>query len=77
MGDINKINQESLQPKRLDPKQDKAYQSVLDIAECLQTGDATNIALTVPYGSGKSSILISLKDDYPQYEYLNISDGYK
>lgn len=73
MGDNNIIKQESLQPKRLDPKQDKAYQSVLDIAERLQVGDATNIALTGPYGSGKSSILISLKDDYPQFEYLNIS----
>ena len=76
MGDNNKIKQESLQPKRLDPKQDKAYQSVLDIAERLQAGDATNIALTGPYGSGKSSILISLKDDYPQYEYLNIYSSF-
>ena len=32
----------SLQPKRLDPKEDKAYQSVLDIVERLQAGDATN-----------------------------------
>lgn len=46
------VTQESLQPQRIDAK-DKAYQSVLDIEERLRTGDATNIALTGPYGSGK------------------------
>lgn len=77
MGEKNNVNkevitQESLQPKRLG-KEEKAYQSVLDIEERLQKGDATNIALTGPYGSGKSSILITLKEDYPRYHYLNIS----
>ena len=42
--------QESLQPQRIG-KEEKAYQSVLDIEERLQKGDATNIALTGPYGS--------------------------
>ena len=64
--------QESLQPQRIS-KDHKAYQSVRDIEERLRLKDATNIALTGPYGSGKSSILISLKSDYPQYKYLNIS----
>ena len=64
--------QESLQPQRIG-KEEKAYQSVLDIEERLQKGDATNIALTGPYGSGKSSILITLKDDFPEHHYLNIS----
>ncbi len=64
--------QESLQPKRIG-KEEKAYQSVLDIEERLQKGDATNIALTGPYGSGKSSILITLKEDFPKHHYLNIS----
>ena len=64
--------QESLQPQRIG-KEEKAYQSVLDIAERLKKADATNIALTGPYGSGKSSILISLKADYIDYKYLNIS----
>lgn len=41
--------QESLQPQRIG-KEEKAYQSVLDIEERLQKGDATNIALTGPYG---------------------------
>lgn len=66
------ITQESLQPKRIG-KEEKAYQSVLDIEERLQKGDATNIALTGPYGSGKSSILITLKEDFPKHHYLNIS----
>lgn len=75
-GDNNKnkgiITQESLQPQRLD-KDEKAYQSVLDIEERLKKGDATNIALTGPYGSGKSSILYTLKEDFPEHRYLNIS----
>lgn len=66
------ITQESLQPKRIG-KEEKAYQSVLDIEERLQKGDATNIALTGPYGSGKSSILITLKEDFPKHHYLKIS----
>lgn len=66
------ITQESLQPQRI-LKGEKAYQSVCDIAERLKKGDATNIALTGPYGSGKSSILITLKEDYSNYSYLNIS----
>ncbi len=67
-----KITQESLQPKRISPEE-KAYQSVRDIEERLKKGDATNIALTGPYGSGKSSILITLKEEYPEHHYLNIS----
>ena len=64
--------QESLQPQRINPEE-KAYQGVRDIAERLRLKDATNIALTGPYGSGKSSILITLKADFPNYKYLNIS----
>ena len=66
------IMQESLQPQRIG-NNEKAYQSVLDIEERLQKEDATNIALTGPYGSGKSSILITLKEDFPEHHYLNIS----
>ena len=64
--------QESLQPQKLDPE-DKAYKSVLDIEERLKKEDATNIALTGPYGSGKSSVLKSLKDGFKEYNYLSIS----
>lgn len=66
------IIQESLQPKRINPDE-RAYQSVRDIVDRLQKGDATNIALTGPYGSGKSSILNTLKEDFSKYHYLNIS----
>lgn len=68
----NIIFQESLQPQCLN-EGNRGYQSVLDIEERLRKGDATNIALTGPYGSGKSSILITLRDKFPAYEYLNIS----
>jgi len=70
--EIRNSAQESLQPKRIKPDE-KAYQSVLDIEERLRLKDATNIALTGPYGSGKSSVLISLMEDYKNYKYLNIS----
>jgi len=66
------VTQESLQPQRIE-KGTGPYQSVLDIEERLQKKDATNIALTGPYGSGKSSILLTLKEDFPNHHYLNIS----
>ena len=71
MGD-ERILQESLQPQCIN-EEEKAYQSVKDIAKRLELKDATNIALTGPYGSGKSSILLTLQQKYPQYNYLNIS----
>ena len=66
------ITQESLQPQRIE-KGTRPYLSVLDLEERLQKQDAYNIALTGPYGSGKSSILITLKEDFPAHHYLNIS----
>lgn len=69
---VDLMTQESLQPQRI-KKGTGPYQSVLDIEERLQKKDATNIALTGPYGSGKSSILITLKEDFPEHHYLNIS----
>lgn len=65
-------SQESLSPQRIS-KDDPCYQSVLDIAARLQKGDAENIALTGPYGSGKSSILLSLQEDFDEYNYLKVS----
>lgn len=64
--------QESLNPQRI-KKGEACYQSVLDIAARLEKEDATNIALTGPFGSGKSSVLLSLQDDFKNYNYLNIS----
>lgn len=49
------------------------YKTVLNIAHRLKMGDALNIALTGPYGSGKSSILRTLKNDFPNFQYLSIS----
>ncbi len=49
------------------------YKTVLNIAHKLKMGDALNIALTGPYGSGKSSILRTLKNDFPNFQYLSIS----
>ena len=51
----------------------KAYQPVTDIASKLQDEDVKNIALTGPFGSGKSSVLLTLQKDFKQYNYLNIS----
>lgn len=68
----SKIVQESLQPQCIG-EEENAYQSVKDIAKRLELKDATNIALTGPYGSGKSSILLTLQKRYSQYKYLNIS----
>jgi len=39
----------------------------------LRNEEITNIALTGPYGSGKSSILKSFENENRQYRYLNIS----
>lgn len=68
--------QVSLTPTLLnrDNENDKRqYKSVLNLARKLEEKDILNIALTGPYGSGKSSILRSLKKDYPKYKYLSIS----
>ncbi len=69
---INTISQESLQPQSL-CGEDKAYQSILDIEERLRKQNATNIALTGPYGSGKSSIIITLRNKFLTYKYQNLS----
>ncbi|RZK15312.1 MAG: hypothetical protein EOO43_15260, partial [Flavobacterium sp.] len=52
-------------------EKDNLYHSALEWA--LRNEDIQNIAITGPYGSGKSSILRSFEWNYPQYRYLNIS----
>lgn len=61
-------------------KEDASYQTVEELAEVLRhaidNGDIRNVALTGPYGSGKSSIILTLKDEYGESEgfhYLPIS----
>jgi len=54
-------------------EENKAYQPILDIAGKINDKEIKNIALTGPFGSGKSSVLLTLQKDFPQYKYLNIS----
>lgn len=72
------VHQFTLTPSTLgerDEKGDinKSYQTVLDLGEKLSDKHVKNIALTGPYGSGKSSILLTLQERFPEYEYLSIS----
>lgn len=73
---IEEDKQVSLTPALLncDNENDKnQYKSVCNLAQKLQEEDVLNIALTGPYGSGKSSILRSLVKYFPKYQYLTIS----
>lgn len=56
-------------------EENKVYQTVIDIADKLLDKNVKNIALTGPFGSGKSTVLLTLQKDYPppQFNYLNIS----
>ena len=65
-------DQSVLTPTTIDFKE-KAYKTVEDIAIRLDKMDAKNIAVTGPYGSGKSSVILTLRKDYPQYKYLHLS----
>lgn len=65
----------SLAPKILTSKEDieniKPYLVKLD--ETIKAKDVNNIAITGGYGSGKSTILKTFKDQHPENKYLNIS----
>lgn len=66
-------------------KTDKSYVAVEELGQVLQeTLSPTakdipagrrikNIAITGPYGAGKSSIIQTLERDYPSFKYLNLS----
>ena len=66
----------ALNPKILVPE-DSSYKTVEElnevIEEALKKGEIRNIALTGPFGSGKSSILLTLRKNFGNYEYLPIS----
>lgn len=67
---------QSLLPVKLN-KEDASYQTVTELAEVLyhaiKKGDIRNVALTGPYGSGKSSIIQTLMEEFNGFHYLPIS----
>jgi hypothetical protein len=70
--EINRDYQRTLVPVKLE-KDKPQYKSVEEIALILQKEEVRNIALTGPYGSGKSTILKTLRGTCTQYNYLQIS----
>ena len=52
---------------------DDATSYIESLHWALTNSNINNIALTGPYGSGKSTILKTLKHNHPEYNYLNIS----
>lgn len=61
---------EDFTPIILADKDDK-YSGIINYA--VENPNTKNVALTGPYGSGKSSILKTFEYKYPNYKYLNIS----
>ena len=52
----------------------KPYISVKKLRECLRSNDIRNVALTGPYGSGKSSVIKTLiSEEAENYHFLEIS----
>ena len=65
--------QSTLMPATIDENEPQ-YFPVKEIGEKLRTDrQIRNIALTGPYGSGKSSVLCTLQAKYPEFNYLQIS----
>lgn len=54
-----------------DADEDNAYSNMLKFA--LSQDKIKNIAITGPYGSGKSSVLLTFREQNLQWNYLNIS----
>lgn len=58
-------------------KDDPSYKTVEELAEVLdhaiKNKDIRNVALTGPFGSGKSSIIQTLMDEHKEFNYLPLS----
>lgn len=52
-------------------KEDDVYSQLL--CEAIRDKDVQNIAITGPYGSGKSSVIKAFQKSHPEYKYLNLS----
>lgn len=67
---------DTLLPKKID-KSDASYKSVTELNDALSIAEKEhirNIALTGPFGSGKSSVLITLMEDFAnEHKFLPIS----
>lgn len=67
---------DTLLPKKLD-ETDDSYKSVQELNEVLSSAEKhkiRNVALTGPFGSGKSSVLVTLQEDFSKgRNYLPIS----
>lgn len=67
------IQQQTMMPSIID-ENDPQFFPVKEIGEKLKSdANIRNIALTGPYGSGKSSVLYTLQNHYSKYYYLQIS----
>lgn len=69
----NNWKQKSLTPQLIS-KDSPSYNTVNDLQNALSDGNIRNIAITGPYGSGKSSVLATLMDSAPEgKKFLDIS----
>ncbi|MBQ3175212.1 MAG: hypothetical protein IJB58_04495 [Bacteroidales bacterium] len=69
-----KITINPLTPEVITDKGSQSYKTVKEISAAINHDDIKNIAVTGPYGSGKSSILKTLTEDFNKdRKYLSIS----